>query len=611
MCGIAGYSGPHPLPAERIDACLKVLAHRGPDDAAHRSWEGPDGRHTYLLHRRLSIIDLDPRANQPFGCGDTWLATNGELYNYRELRAGLERDGVKLHTQSDTEVLAALLERDGTGALDGCEGMWAFASYNTARGELTLCRDRFGEKPLYLLRDGDELYFASEIQALFTLRGRPAPPDLGHLRRYLVNGYKSLYKVEDTFFEGVRELPAGTALVVDRDGRERAETYWDRSPRPQAADMSYEEAVAGVRERVIRAVELRLRADVPIAFCLSGGVDSQTLVSVAKRVFDHEVHGFTIVNTDERYEEQAVIDAAVSELGIAHHAVQLDTSGFLPSLRELVSKNGAPIYTVTYYVHWLLMEAISSHGYRVSISGTAADELFSGYFDHHLAYLREVHGDTELHSQALAAWRRHIAPIVRNPFLSNPDLFVADPQERRHIYLNADEFAEYLLHPFAEPFAEASYADDVLRNRMLNELFHEAVPVILHEDDLNAMSFSIENRSPFLDRELYEFSTTIPTRHLIRDGAAKAVLRDSMRGIVSDTVLDERRKVGFNAPIRALLDPDDPAVRDELLADGPLFDVVDRDRFAALLDKDTLPNSESKLLFNFLNAKLFLEEFGT
>jgi asparagine synthase (glutamine-hydrolysing) len=124
------------------------------------------------------------------------------------------------------------------------------------------------------------------------------------------------------------------------------------------------------------------------------------------------------------------------------------------------------------------------------------------------------------------------------------------------------------------------------------------------------MSFSIENRSPFLDRELYEFSTTIPTRHLIRDGAAKAVLRDAMRGIVSDTVLDERRKVGFNAPIRALLDPDDPAVRAELLADGPLFDIVDRDSFAALLDKAALPNSESKLLFNFLNAKLFLEEFG-
>ena len=610
MCGIAGYSGPRPLPQERIDTCLRVLAHRGPDDSAHRSWQGAGGRHTYLLHRRLSIIDLDPRANQPFQAGDTWLATNGELYNYRELRADLERAGARLHTESDTEVLARMLDRGGVQSLDACEGMWAFASYHAARDELVLCRDRFGEKPLYLLRDGEELYFASEIQALFALRGRAAPPDLEHLRRYLVNGYKSLYKVDQTFFEGVRELPAGTALRVDPEGRESLEPYWDRSPKAQDAEMTYEEAVAGTRERIIRAVELRLRADVPIAFCLSGGVDSQTLVSVAKRVFDHQVHGFTIVNTDERYEEQAVIDAAVSELGIAHHPVQLDTSGFLPSLRELVRKHGAPIYTVTYYVHWLLMEAIASHGYRVSISGTAADELFSGYFDHHLAYLREVRGDARLHEASLAAWRRHIAPIVRNPFLSDPELFVKDPRERRHIYLNADEFAEYLLDPFSEPFDETSYSGDVLRSRMLNELFHEAVPVILHEDDLNAMSFSIENRSPFLDRELYEFSTTIPTRHLIRDGAAKAVLRDSMRGIVSDTVLDERRKVGFNAPIRALLDPDDPAVRSELLADGPLFDVIDRDRFAGLLDKETLPNSESKLLFNFLNAKLFLEEFG-
>ena len=145
---------------------------------------------------------------------------------------------------------------------------------------------------------------------------------------------------------------------------------------------------------------------------------------------------------------------------------------------------------------------------------------------------------------------------------------------------------------------------------MLNEMFHEAVPVILHEDDLNAMYFSIENRSPFLDRDLFEFCYRIPTPLLIRDGKAKAVLRDAMRGIVPDRILDSRRKVGFNAPIHAFLDVNDRDTRTSLLADSPIWDHVRRDRIEGLLGKADLPNSESKFLFYFVCAKLFLEEFA-
>jgi asparagine synthase (glutamine-hydrolysing) len=275
-----------------------------------------------------------------------------------------------------------------------------------------------------------------------------------------------------------------------------------------------------------------------------------------------------------------------------------------------VRDHDAPVATISYYAHWLLMQEIHAAGYRVSISGTAADELFSGYYDHHLAYLREVREDAALATAARAAWQEHVAPVVRNPYLSNPDLFVDDPSFRGHIYLDAHAFADMLTEPFSEPFQEDAYAGDVLRNRMLNELFAEAVPVILHEDDLNAMAFSIENRSPYLDRELFEFSLKIPTRHLVRDGRAKAVLREAMRGIAPDRALDNRRKVGVNAPSEAVLDRDDPAVRAELLADSPIFDVVKRDRIEAMLDLPELPNSRSKFLFNFLCSKCFLEEFA-
>jgi asparagine synthase (glutamine-hydrolysing) len=614
MCGIAGYAGPRPLGAERVQRALARLRHRGPDHAAHRSFTTPDGRHVSLLHTRLSIIDLDERSHQPLRAGTRWLAYNGELYNYLELRERLARRGVAFQTESDTEVLAEALAALGWEALELCEGMWAFAAYDEADGTLSLCRDRFGEKPLYLHRDGDgALWFASEPKALFALLGRALPPNLCHIRRFLVNGYKSLYKTDETFFEGLTELAPGTVLHLGEGGRDRTWRYWT-APEPMAAtDMDFGEAVAGTRERLIRSMQLRLRADVPLAFCMSGGVDSVSLISVARRVLGEDVHGFTIVNSDARYEEQGLVDLAVAELGVRHTPVALDTADFLPRLRALVRGHDSPVATISYFVQWLLMEAIHAAGYRVSVSGTAADELFSGYYDHHLAYLREVRANPPLHAAARAAWEEHVRPVVRNPHLRDADLFVRDPSFRDHVYFDAPEFASWLDNGFAgtaEPFSERSFTTDLLRNRMLNELFAEAVPVILHEDDLNAMSFSIENRSPFLDRELFEFALTIPTAHLVRDGRAKAVLREAMRGIAPDAVLDNRRKVGFNAPLLDLLDPSDPAVRAELLADSPIWDVVNRDRVAALLDLHELPNSRSKFLFSVLGSKMFLEEAG-
>ncbi len=610
MCGIAGYIGPRSLESSRIDGCLGLMRRRGPDHADWRGWTNGAGRHAYLLHSRLSIIDLGERSQQPFPVGRKWIAFNGELYNYREVRADLVRAGVAFRTESDTEVLLSALDRDGTAALDRCEGMWAFAVYDDADGSLLLGRDRFGEKPLYVYRDGEGgLYFGSEVKFIVALLGRRLPIDYDHLSRYLVNGYKALYKEDRGFFQGLRELPSATTLRVHADGRETSETYWRPAIREDDA-MTWTQAVEGARDRLIRSMELRLRADVPLAFCMSGGVDSNALIAIAKNVFDYDVHGFTIVNSDERYDEQDIVEQAVKELGIKHTSIPVDTADFIPKLRTLVRQHDAPVYTITYFAHWLLMESIAQHGYRISVSGSAADELFTGYYDHHLAYLYEVRGDAGLHARSLAGWQKHVKPIVRNPHLGNPDLFVRDPEFRDHIFLDADEFAKYLTRDWAEPFRECRYTPGVLRNRMLNELFHEATPVILHEDDLNAMYYSIENRSPYLDRPLFEFCNTIPTRHLIRDGIAKAVLREAARGIAPACVLDNPRKVGFNAPIFSFLDVRDPAVRAQLLDDSPIFEHVRRDRIETLIDRAFLPNSESKFLFYFLSAKLFVEQFA-
>src|SRR4051812_20901320 len=609
MCGIAGYIGSAVPDPARIDACLDLMKRRGPDHAAATVFEPAPGRHVALLHTRLSIIDLEERANQPFELGSKTLIYNGELYNFVEVHEQLAREGVRFHTASDTEVLLAAIDRWGLGALDRCEGMWAFAVYDAASRRLTLSRDRFGEKPLHLYRDEHGLYFASEVKFIAALCGRRLPVDDDQIRRFLENGYKALYKRPRSFFKGVTELPPGTNLQIDGDGRESTTQYWSPRSDPDES-IGFDEAVAETRRRLIDAVRVRLRADVPMAFCMSGGVDSNALIAIARNLFDYDVHGFTIVDSDGRYDEEAIVRRTAANLGVKHTTVRTCVNDFLPRLRRLVAQHDAPVYTISYYAHWLLMEEIKRAGYRISVSGSAADELFTGYYDHHLAFLSEVARYPDVHAAALAGWTRFVKPVVRNPFLSDPELFVKDSSFRDHIYLHADRFSAYLHQPWSEPFEEHPFTPDLLRNRMLNELFFEAVPVILHEDDLNAMYFSIENRSPFLDRQLFEWCFQIPTRHLIRDGAAKAVLRESMRGIVADEILDNRHKIGFNAAIHSFLDVSDPAVRRELLADSPIYEIVRRDRIEPLLDAATLPNSESKFLFSFVSSKLFLEEFA-
>lgn len=608
MCGIAGYYGRRVLSPERRAACIALMGRRGPDGHGqiHRMVGG--GLNAYLFHSRLRIIDLDVRANQPFARGRGHLCYNGELYNYVELRRSLSREGQTFVTSSDTEVLASQLESRGADALDSCEGMWAFAWLDD--DGLLLCRDRFGEKPLYLFEDETGVYFGSEPKLIFALLGHRLPINMEHVYRYLVNGYKALYKKGQTFFRGITELAPGTYAKYDASGQRSDRRYWQ--PRFDGYDeaLSYDDAVAAAREALVESVRIRLRADVPIAFCLSGGVDSNALIAIAKRKLGYQVHGFTIMNTDARYEERDLVRNAVTEMELRHSAIPVKRENFLPRLREQIRYHDAPVCTITYYAQWQLMAAVAEAGYKVSVSGTGADELFSGYFDHHNFYLQSLGADVAAQQQARENWRSVVAPIVRNPFLQDPDCFIKNPALRDHIYLDAAAFSSFLKNPWNEPFTEECYSHVPLRNRMNNELFHESVPPILHEDDLNAMYFSIENRSPFLDRRLFEVCQTIPTRHLIRNGRAKAVLREAVRGLAPDAIVDNPRKVGFNVPIFDYLDVRDPQVRAQVLDDGPIFDHVRREPIERLIDQSDLPNSQSKFLFYFLNARVFLEEFG-
>ena len=288
-----------------------------------------------------------------------------------------------------------------------------------------------------------------------------------------------------------------------------------------------------------------------------------------------------------------------------HTERPVETDRFLQRLRELTQYHDAPVATVSYYAHWSLMELIAEAGYRVAVSGTGADEIFSGYYDHHLFYLQELAAEPVRARAALRRVASPCAPPRSQPAASRPRSFVRTPEFRDHLYAAVSRASSSSR---GRTRSSSGISDSLLRNRMLNELMDEVVPVILHEDDLNAMYYSVENRAPYLDRPLVEFCNTIPTRHLLRDGYAKAILRDAARGIAPDHVVDNRRKVGFNAPIFDFLDRHDPEVR-ELLRDSPIFDVVRRERIVDLLDEPDLSNSLSKFLFSFVTGKMFLEEF--
>ena len=604
MCGIAGYIGREKLSDDLLEMALGKMDSRGPDAHGVYKYESK-GLYVYLLHKRLSILDLDSRSNQPFKNGKDTLVFNGEIYNYKEVRKQLETKGVRFVTSSDTEVLSKALAHFGTDAMDLLEGMWSFATFNETSETLILSRDRFGEKPLYTYQNDSGCYFASETRTLRTIANRKFEINYDQLKRLLVNGHKSLYKQKASFYQGIDEIDLATNIRIGRDLTIRKFKFW--RPSFSSVEMSEKDAISGIRQRLIQSVEYRLRSDVPLAFCLSGGVDSSSLVSIAAKELGADVNTFSIVDQDKRYNEYDNIQETIKDTGCSHHLIELDPKqNYLDKLKELVQYHDAPVATISYLVHSFLSEKIHEKGYKIAISGTGADELFTGYYDHFNLHFQTCRNESNFNN-LLRDWKKHQFDFIRHPSFRKYDLYFNDSSIRDHIYLNNDVFASYLIEPFSERFSEVNYSNDLLRNRMMNEMFHEVVRVILHEDDLNSMKYSIENRSPFLDRNLFDYANSIPSKFLIKNGYAKYLLRESMQGILNDKVRLSREKKGFNASINSIIDFDNSEHIHFILEDSPVYELVDRKKIIDLIKRKEFTNSFEKFLFNFINVKLFLE----
>ncbi len=606
MCGIAGYIGKKTIGKNVIDNTLKLMKNRGPDHQAYLNFSNA-GNQIYLLHSRLSIIDLNPRSNQPFTIGDFSIIFNGEIYNYLELKKDLIKNHkVIFQTKSDTEVLLQYYIHYNEKCVDYFEGMWSFAIYDNKKKTLFLSRDRFAEKPLYYCKTEDGFYFGSEIKFIKSLSNKSFAVNQKHLLRYLVQGYKSLYKTDETFFNGIREIKYATNFIISPDIKIRSYRYWTPSSEINSK-ISLNDAIEGTRHHLLESMRIRLRGDVPLAFCLSGGVDSGAIVSIAAKQFNYDVSAFSIIDNDERYNEYDNIKATVKDTNCKSTLIELSYDNVLSRLQKLIEYHDGPVATISYIVHSMLSEQILKNGYRVAFSGTSGDELFTGYYDHFLLHLYAVRNNKK-YNQYLSDWKKNILPFVRNPILRNPNLYKETPNFRAHIYDNSLEFMSFLKVPFDENFTEEFFTGNLFRNRMMNELFHEATPVILHEDDLNSMFYSIENRSPFLDSKLFKFIYSVPDEYLIQDGYGKYILRESMKGILNDTVRLDRRKKGFNASINSLFDFSNNETRAYFLEPkAPIFELINRAKVSNLLDLNPVPNHYSKFLFNFINCKIFLE----
>lgn len=603
MCGIAGFIGKTNISDILIKKTLTIMKNRGPDVQNAVKYSIGD-ININLLHSRLSIIDIDRRSDQPFSIGNHTIVFNGEIYNFIELRNDLKQSGVIFRTDSDTEVLLQAYIHYGPSFVDKCEGMWSFAIADTKTGEVLLSRDRFAEKPLYYMKTDDGFFFASEIKFIRALSGFSLKINKKHIYRYLVNGYRSLYKTNETFFEEITELSYGTNILISPGSDIRIYRYW--KPDFMLKEMTLKEAIEGFRERLMESVRIRLRSDVPLAFCLSGGVDSSSIASIAAKIYNYDVATFSIIESDERYNEYDNIKATIDDISCRHELIEIPKADFFDRMKKLIEYHDSPVSTISYYLHSFLSEAIAKAGFRVALSGTGADELVTGYYDHFLQHLYEMKGHKD-YNQALHDWDIYVSGYIRNPYLKDPDLFIKNRNFRDHIFLNRNEFLQCMKEDFQEDFFETEYCDSLLRNRMLNELFEEAVPVVLHEDDLNSMFYSIENRSPYLDSRLFSFSYSIPPEYLIRNGYAKYPLRKAVKGILNEKVRTCRKKVGFNASIHSLVDLASNDITEYLLDNSAIYDYVKRDEIEKFIKIKPMPNSFSKFFFSFINVKIFLE----
>ncbi len=585
MCGIAGaYSfrgGIHPHVIRRMTASLR---HRGPDDEGFLAVDstsrnavnliGTDSKtygtriedfsgsaNLFIGHRRLSVIDLSPKGHQPMSNEDKslWVVHNGEVYNYVEIKRQLEALGHHFNSQTDTEVILHAYEEWGIECLHRFNGMWAFAIVDLRGNRIFCSRDRAGIKPFYYFYDTKHFYFASEIKALLRMENFSIEPNEQIVADYLFSGL--IDHTKETFFKHIHQLRPGEYLLLG-DNQMSVKSYWDidcKEIRFAKENQYYEHFY----ELFSDSIGLRLRSDVPIGTCLSGGLDSSSIVCVANnlmfkdRKIDPRLVGerqktFSSCFEDSTYDERKFIELVTGWTGAEKNYVFPKGESLFKDLARLIWHQEEPFGSTSIYAQWKVMQLAKERQVTVLLDGQGGDELLGGYLPCFYfallralkrmdvrSFIRETKGFWQNHKSI-----SHLIPGLIERLVSNRlKPFVPQLDEYRTGWADGG-FRKRYFRAFPTPVKFALDLDDYLY-----AIFRSTVlPGLLHYEDRNSMAFSLETRLPFLDYRLVEFMFALPTEYKVQDGMAKVILRRSMRGILPEDIINRVDKMGFVTP---------------------------------------------------------------
>jgi asparagine synthase (glutamine-hydrolysing) len=574
MCGIAGWlklnNDAAPNSEAVLHAMCETIVHRGPDSEG--LWI--DDR-VALGMRRLSIIDLKTGDQPVFNCDRSVIVMmNGELYNYREVRADLEKRGHKFTTNSDTEILPHLYEEYGEAFIDHVNGMYSFSLWDTRRKKLIIARDRFGEKPLYYGVFDGKLIWASEPKAL--LANPPVNPevDLNALRHYVSFDY---VPAPMSIYKGVSKLPAAHMIVVE-DGEVRVRRYWDLKWRPDHTELNgsvhaktqrrKEEAADELRDLLSDAVRMRLVSDVPLGILLSGGIDSSTVAAFATQHATERVKTFSIGFEEDSFDESKYARRVAKHLNTEHYEDKLSATTAGDLISDIGKWLDEPMSDGSLIPTYLLARFVRKH-VTVALGGDGGDELFAGYPMYY------AHGVAAKYN-AIPAFIRSalIEPVVNALPVSTNNLsfdykakrFIRaarfDDVTRHHSWFGSfsrEQHEKLFTHDVIDAtdadiyrgvreLVNASDAKSIVERMQYADINFYLAEDILTKVDRAAMAVSLETRAPFLDPRVGQFAASIPAEYKLKGKSGKVILKEAMKDLLPHDIL-HRPKKGFGIPI--------------------------------------------------------------
>ncbi|MEK9723266.1 MAG: asparagine synthase (glutamine-hydrolyzing) [Rhodospirillaceae bacterium] len=555
MCGIAGIVARRAVNRAAVEAMMDGMAHRGPDGAG--LWMDDAGR-VAIGHRRLAIIDPTPAGDQPMldPAGERVLSYNGEIYNYVEVRERLKAEGRSFVSGSDSEVLMQACAAWGEAGLSEINGMFAFALLDRRAGKLFCARDRFGEKPFLYVATPEFFAFASEYRALLSLAEVAADIDTGRLLAFLHQPRRGLDDGADTVFPAIRQLRAGERLSVDTQTLAvTVEPYWKPRIAATPAGLTEADAVDRFRELLTDSVAIRIRSDVPVGSCLSGGLDSGSIVCLNRRHLGDgpAYHVFTGRFPGSAADEGPFAQAVVDATGVTSHVTEPSPERFLDELPNFVWMNELPVGSASQYAQWCVFRLAAETGVTVLLDGQGADEVLAGYEQYFAPYLRARAARGAMEAGEDAAIRARYPSALPT---AGQAWTAGLPSGLRHRLANwtgrGSDFRFGLAPDVAAGIADAKAEDrdgsDALAAALLDDAFHAHLPTLLRYGDRNSMAHSREVRLPFCDHRIAELALSLPPEMLMGGAETKRLVRQAMRGVLPDAVRKRWNKQGFLPP---------------------------------------------------------------